>query len=288
MKKGASHVDWAISMGLFLVFVMLALIFLRPGTEQIYKGDTLLKIIEDGLEEDGYYSIEKQFLVIEPTSISSDKYEMRIRNPTQYGVNPDWKINKAHLGLVNNSLGTVPSEELLYIPYDLDDEYCNINPSDCLGDVLDIETYLIDNEKNIFWFMYSEDVNYPQYDVGIEFPSNPEEGCFGTGTCLLDGENFTYEFGVSEISRGFSEDKLNDLESVDYAILKNDWDIPLDKNFRVTVINLTAYKEDGIDFFRGSEDPVPTGVSIFVKEWKDWTLTPKGELAPVEVRIELW
>lgn len=301
MKRGASHVDWAISMGLFLVFIMLTLIFLRPGTEPIYKGETIIKIMEDGLKEDGYYTVNKQFLVIEPTSISNGEYEIRLRNPTQKGLNTHWKMNKEHLGLVNSSLGTVPSEELLYIPFDLDDEYCNINPANCLDDVLDIETYLVNGKKNIFWFLYSEDMNYPQHDVVIDSLSNPEEGCFKTGTCLLDEENFTYKFGVLEILKGFSEEKLyqisNESGSYDYTALKDAWNVPKDKNFRVSIKNLTAYEEyqvpdyeDGITFFAGFEEigQIPPQMSVFAKEWKTWMLTPKGRLIPVEVHMELW
>jgi len=142
MKKGASHVDWAISMGIFLVFIMLTFIFLRPGTEPVYKGDMLLKVVEDGLNENGTYLLDKGFLVIDPAIPSDGEYWIRIKNPSDEGLNPDWKTNQKHLGLVNSSLGT--------IPYD----FCVKIFGGCGNDdVLDIKAYLIKNEKNIFWFV---------------------------------------------------------------------------------------------------------------------------------------
>ena len=298
MGKGTSHVDWAVSMGIFLVFIMLTLIFLRPGTEPIYKPDTILKIIEKGLKEDCYYRIEKQLLNIDYSG-SSGIWKVRIREASNNGLNLDWIVTdeiRKHTAVMNSS------NDYHDIKWDVYNEYCEGDPCEGYYPEIHYDKYVLDFEinldsnNNIFYIVHSEDFEYntdvtesiPKR-INIDMKDEPVDESDWCSNCLIDGEeyNFTYKLGVSEMSKGFSEDKINNLEP-DYAILKNAWNIPQDKNFRVNVTNLTAYKEDGIAFFRGTEEPIPAGMNVFVKEWKDWILTPESELVPVEVNIRLW
>ena len=51
-KNGAIHVDWAISMGLFLLYTFLLFIMIKPGAEVEHKPDSLFTIMENNFFEE--------------------------------------------------------------------------------------------------------------------------------------------------------------------------------------------------------------------------------------------
>src|SRR3989344_9079806 len=58
-KKGIAHLDWMISMALFLLFLLSIFVFFKPGAEPAYHRDYLTSIIEDKIRDATYYSIER-------------------------------------------------------------------------------------------------------------------------------------------------------------------------------------------------------------------------------------
>lgn len=254
MKKGATHVDWAISMGIFLVYIMLTFIFLKPGSQPTYNEDTLLDIVYSGLEKDTTYTLQKKYLIITPTSdIKEDeRYFLRIRNLDQSGMDMDWvesdKAGENHLTLVNGSLDTPSCENLTDIFFDFVDE------NDPTRKILELGTYLKGGEANIFWFLYSEELDFcPHRRIVIYDGDFTDTKCVKRDlngnkeyNCLLDSveispanpqdpTNFTYQFGIVESFTAFSEKKLNDLYDENYEDLKKTWGFPEDKNFNITI-----------------------------------------------------
>lgn len=60
MKKGLAYVDWAISVGMFIVLVSLIFIIFHPLIfQQEYGEDYLIKIVEDGLYEHSFIELER-------------------------------------------------------------------------------------------------------------------------------------------------------------------------------------------------------------------------------------
>ena len=58
-KKAVSHVDWAISMGIFLVYVLSMFVMIQPGMQPFYKENTMIGIAEEQLQLDIYYNITR-------------------------------------------------------------------------------------------------------------------------------------------------------------------------------------------------------------------------------------
>lgn len=254
MKKGASHVDWAISMGIFLVYTLLMFIFLKPASEPVYSGNTLLKTVEAGLLEDVTYKNKLVYLVINSPGLPEKKYSLRIKRASSYGLSEDLKDANTyeHATLVNDSLGIVPAEELKGqdVSFDFDNEYCWSNPcgSDQL-DVLEIYTNLKSGE-NVFWFIQSDHEFFEhdnatitlddlqcqdKVDCLVNYCSDPKD-------CPLseyESNNFTYHFGVVESYSGIFCGKLKDLAQEEYEEIKKRWGIPEDKNFNITIELLT-------------------------------------------------
>ena len=58
-KKGITHLDWMISMAIFLLFLLPIFLFFKPGAEPAYHLDYLTSIIEEKFRDETYYSIER-------------------------------------------------------------------------------------------------------------------------------------------------------------------------------------------------------------------------------------
>lgn len=268
MGKGASHVDWAISMGIFLVYIMLTFIFIKPASEPEYGGNTLPDMVYSGLKNDTVDTIKKGYLIINPTDdiTESKEYILRIRNLDTSGMDMDWVTQDParHLTLVNKSLKDASCQNVTVVPFDFVDEAggesrdCDdrvlgtLTGKDC---VLEMKTYLESGEDNIFWFLYSDDIAYEPHPtvntLGIT-DAKCVERLLGNKVrdCLLDDEtgtpkdwtNFTYQFGVVESFSAVSKEKLDALKQEyenQYEALKGNWSFPKDKNFNITIQKIT-------------------------------------------------
>lgn len=302
MKKGASHVDWAISMSIFLVYVLLMFIFLKPGSQPVYNENTLLNIVYSGLKDDTTSTVQRGYLMITPKiDIDHDAvHYIRIRDGSKY-LNSDWTRteNLIHLTLVNESLGTAESKYVKDEAFDLVDEKY---PGE---EVLDLYTRLKGKDEiNFFWFLYSDEVDYnhPTAPITWSDADCQAENPPGTRTknCLLndgptDGiedDDFTYEFGVIETYSGFSQEKINSLntsypesttneQSEGYKALKKMWGFPEDKNFK---INITEVSVAG---YNQALNPEP-GINVYVMEQNMWFIDERGYLTPGKITIALW
>ena len=50
MNKKGGHVDWVISMGIFIVYIFALFILIRPGVRPIYRPVTLLNNLQENFE----------------------------------------------------------------------------------------------------------------------------------------------------------------------------------------------------------------------------------------------
>lgn len=46
-KRGAIHVDWVISMGIFLIYLIILLVFIKPSYKAKFEEDVLTKMVKD-------------------------------------------------------------------------------------------------------------------------------------------------------------------------------------------------------------------------------------------------
>ncbi len=74
-KKGLSYVDWAVSFGLFVIYLLAIFILLRPAISDSYNSEFLSTIVKQGMEEDSYielslYPVFVEIIAGHPSSIS--------------------------------------------------------------------------------------------------------------------------------------------------------------------------------------------------------------------------
>lgn len=269
-KAASTHVDWAIATSLFVVYVLLIFIFLRPGAQQIYSQTSLLKIVESNFNEDSKYSINRTPLFIRPVSgkfpTDEGNYQLLMENiDTPFGGNEEHPDHFA-LALTNYSV----------LPFSM-----RLKEQDEM-DTLRFNATFYGTDKNyIFFLLESDEVTYENSIIDYNDPLMYKP-C-GPPNCNVKPAviNFTYEFGVNEIFTGFSADKLGSLP--DYPDLKEGWGFPSDRSFSIVVAKAT----NG-EMIKVINDEVPKDVNVFVNTYLDWLLQPNMATTPINVSIMVW
>lgn len=145
MKRGFSHLDWVLSMGIFLVAILSIFIYIKPFSTNLYGDRDLVDIVKEKFNEEAYWTIKKLPLFVEScslgvfnvalafengwktlderTSFTTDKvgkYIIYLHNlnrnkefAVNLGVNPSYCGDKVSLGIVENTIGI--SDELVSI-----------------------------------------------------------------------------------------------------------------------------------------------------------------------------
>jgi hypothetical protein len=68
-KKGnSSHIDWVISLGIFIVYILLLLTWIKPSYQPAFEQDVLLNIIQRGIEKDNEVAVGKAYLKLDSCS----------------------------------------------------------------------------------------------------------------------------------------------------------------------------------------------------------------------------
>jgi len=196
MKRGLTHIDWAISIGLFILYLVIIFILFKPGITEEYTPDFLSSIIKQGIETNSSITLERTPIFIEAHTIASDgDYELEIEN-----------IN---FWIDGNS--TIVNQSLAIKPFDYDS----------FGNKLYFEGHLIQGEKTKFWVLTSDSINH------IPNPSLATP---------VDTDNISYAFGVKEKISGIYKEKFeNEINNTDYNSLKTQWNYPQRKEFEIFI-----------------------------------------------------
>ena len=82
MKKGLTHVDWTISIALFIVYILVIIIIFKPTIiKEEYTGEFLSSIVEQGFKDYSYVNIERTPLFIEAvTLIPAGTSNLEVKN----------------------------------------------------------------------------------------------------------------------------------------------------------------------------------------------------------------
>ena len=189
--------DWAISMGLFIIYILSLIIFLRPGLEEVADRTILLDILEDGFKNCTKHEFEKTPIIVNTSQIS-DKYALEIN------FVPKFPFDGEETGF------TMMDKNLVQIPFKLNNKKINFNAT------------IIGNDfKNLFWLVYKKDSgfnNIPPEGNPININSDP---------------NFHYVLGITEYLEGIDENILDDLETEEG--IRNLFNYPEQNGFLINI-----------------------------------------------------
>ncbi|MBU1246238.1 MAG: hypothetical protein KKH88_03775 [Nanoarchaeota archaeon] len=196
MKRGLTHIDWAMSIGLFIIYLVIVFILFKPGITDEYTPDFLSSIIKQGIEENSSITIERTPIFIEVTSLpvgGEDDYKIEIQNPTFWV----------------DGFSTVVNQSLAEKPFDYS------------GGILYFEEFLTLGLKAKYWALTSDEITYAPTVSGIE---------------IVNTDYVSYAFGVKEKISGIYKTKFEtEINNTDYNTLKEQWNYPSRKEFEIFI-----------------------------------------------------
>lgn len=248
MAKGASHIDWAISLGLFFVYLLSLLIFLRPGLEEAIDRSTLVDVLEAEFENYVDYDLETTPIFLKHSTTGF--FQLQI---TFIGGFP---IDGA-------------SEDFAMV-----DVNENFLPFSLSGNTLSFDAFIIGNDvQNVFWLNYIEGINY----------NNPAPS---QSRIILSDVDFGYELGATEIKKGIDKNQLDALEAE--SNLKQTLKYPEANGFLISIIDSSSYDYLTTDTIYTFDSGDLTSENVFVKESKDIILNIDGSEQDVIINIRIW
>ncbi len=90
MNKKGGHVDWVISMGIFIIYIFALFVLLRPGVKPIYRPTALLDNLEEQFNEDVIWVVKTVPLFIRKCRTSPER-----ESPSEISVddeNGNWTL----------------------------------------------------------------------------------------------------------------------------------------------------------------------------------------------------
>ena len=260
-KKGVEgHVDWVISIGIFLTYLLGMFVLIKPGVIPVHDYNTLLDIVEENAKKDYdsglYWTLYKVPLFI-TTAPGGNCIKIE---DFPYSVSPEnlnvYKIVKENNIESLSSLEMSLQENTLYIK---------------VKGVSFIET-----EK---YFIYFSDNK--AYTNNGKPKSETIETNFDLGGCVIIGDTtnpFEYNLGIPEKTRGLVDDPLG---SEDYNEIKKRYGYPLSKDFSIVIT-----KGGDVDEYKTSEPDAKT--NVYTRQWSDFMLKYDGTRDPVQISIKVW
>ncbi len=285
MKKGASHVDWAISIGIFLIYVLGLIVFLRPGIQPLLNEDVLIKIVQNNFNNETYLTVGMAPLLINLTNAPTGRYSVQINKGFPY----DW--TKENVSILDQYGSHLPT----YIRQST----CDINGCDLIFDA-NVERYTI----NKFTILHSS-AFYPNASASS---LNGSLIVIENYDPVLQKGNFTYSIGVNEDIKGVYLPYLDNFlksytNTSSYPNLKKKWKFPDTREFAFYLCNnKNAWNYCYANPTNGPYDGATLNfdsslynitapskdTNIFVKEYKDWIINRKGERIIVRILIQVW
>ncbi len=267
-KKGLQYVDWAISAGLFIIYLVILFILMGPSFEQDYSPEYLGSIIDAGIDE--HLSIE---LTRFPAFLKLEK------NPWLMGA--AIRPFKFYLHNLPSEFGGIISEKQFMVLNNKSDQI-KLKDIDSINQRIEIAAYLPEvgilsappgGKATVRLDIYLSD--YEMFnDTNI------------ISTSVWTGQQNS-TIGLGESITGIYEQKFNTFfTGKDYTEVKEDFHFPLERDFTIEVFNGTdlagparlAYNQT----VPGEKDTVNTLV------WADWIIHNNTNRTGVTVLVKVW
>lgn len=249
MNKRGSHADWAISMGIFLVYILILFIIIRPGVEPVHDESNLLDLVEEKFNEEVKWIVKMSPLFVRTCKATERNEPSTVTVEDKSGF---WKFTKVKLPETEAAFGkycvSIGSKFTLT---------CGGSDCPCGAGC----PYVSDKIFRLYYtpkgLEYIEE-NYPELRLDSKGESNAE-------------------LGSSENLKGIYEKWLSNFKSKDYETVKEDWNFPESRDFSISVnkgeiIGGKPYEQ----------------ANVFVREWSDWEVKENGERKEVKVNINVW
>lgn len=253
-KKG-DHVDWALSMGIFLLYLIGLFILLRPGITPVYDSSGILQILETNLMNNITYEVREIPIIIKKCIGTVDS-----------------SAESGFLPTIIKIEDTTEPKNFIFGTWDSIDSTAkkNIAGSELKCGMDGTEPPFIKENTMYSITYYQVNQGKVEADVTAECVPNDKKIC-------------EFILGASITKTGVKEEWIRKLkpeigkEKETYDELKKRWNVPID--FAIYEDNLNNKIIGGLEI---------EGVNIFAKEIKTNELSNSGTLTPKTIIIQVW
>jgi hypothetical protein len=256
MKKGLSYIDWSISAGLFIIYIIIIFVLLSPAFKQDYSQEYLGSIIKEGLEEVASLEIERVpiFIKLDTTGTAqSTNYKFDLENLPRELEN----LNDNQITIYTNASSEIITKDLIYNKLSFNSTLEDLGITPNTGNA----------STKIWLFISSEEVF---------------NDAASSGTVI----NINNTFGVSEAIKGIYEPKFINFSSNDYETAKQILKFPEQKNFAVEIYNGTDLEKTPILYYMNEVPQEKDNVNILL--WSNWLIHNNTQRTPVTILIKIW
>ncbi|RME55003.1 hypothetical protein D6777_02005 [Candidatus Woesearchaeota archaeon] len=280
MKRGATHVDWAVSMGMFVIYVMSMFIFMQPGAQKVFREDNLINIVENGLLK-GNDKISATNFVLEKTPMIitfTEKGKQKLGSPVD-------------LILDGTSLPFEATNE--------DDKFYRIffDDKEEAGLSIRIDGTKADTFRINYGGAKEDTVKYVMYYLpGTGFTVG--EKYVPSANQLNIETDFNVEYGTTEKLEGLNVVNFDPNTGIckdGYEQLKQNLGFPITKEFRVYYVGPAAtvsptYNDGALQpQYICNDFPEPyEQANVYVKEIVTTSMDELGNKQQVRVNIQVW
>lgn len=258
-KKGASHADWAISLGIFLVYVLGLFIMIQPGVTPVFRNDNLMNIVRTSF-------MDNQVIMTKTPIYISDVVPLG-DGCTSYKYDIELDLKEGDYELIDSDRESIDFEETKK----------GIRFEDT------------SKENAIFYLLYSDADIFKEGHVTILRREDLFDGrlVLSSKTCDV---TFEYSIGSEVSTKGFSKSVLASLSCANkdsYENLKDKWNFPPNKDFMFMIYDGAGYMY-GEPTYECSVADVYEQADVFVDEFVIYVFENDGTLKPMRVNMRVW
>lgn len=261
-KKALSYVDLAVSAGVFILYLVIAIAVFKPGIKSDFRPDILTSIVEENIKNEIYWQAQRIPIFINTQPICVSKSE--IYSNLEFHFPFDKSV-------INNKTARLLDQDLRLLDFEIDNI---VNPNftvqynfACAGTL----------HKDIIYVAY-----FPQANL------SPQITPTGGFTYSSD-TTYSVKYGVKETLKGVSPDRFASFNSLDYAITKRKWGYPDSRDFSVEIFQGTNITESSNPIYSYQKAyPATKEVSVYAIEYADLMLYENTTRQVVTIRIKTW
>ncbi len=258
-KKGLAFVDWIISMGLFIVTVLMIFTFLRPGIVPAFESEDLMNTVESNFLRE--YTWEAINIPIAIKNIDDSSYSIEITHkPTS-----EWSF-----------IGYSSQQDLNSLDIQVSNTSSSISITCISGNNCKTEQSGANPSAGIYIQSIEKPVTTPNRVFDLE------DKC----SVVEIPPRCEYTLGSKETIIGLNESGILTLFNhlVTYGDKKSGWNFPDSKDFSIYLdyLNGTKIKVLSPEFEPSDQS------NVFVKEISIPILEENGNRRPAKINIRIW
>ncbi len=254
MKRGMLHIDWVISFGIFVVFLLMMFIWFGPALTREYDDEYLKDVAEKGFKEAAFAEVWEYpvFMYVHNTF------------PNGLGLGLGVKIPQ---GLVNEPI----------------ERFSIVNSSDKSAAV--ITGKAIDVSRGLLYFARDSIVDLNNASVRVLYSKGFNIPSTGVATPAGHEHKYNVTLGVKNVIKGFSPFRFNNLTTLNYREFKEALKYPPSKDISVFIYDDPDFSNQIYNY----SEAVPTpDDNVYVVKWTDYVVDEFGNYEPIIILIKTW